>query len=62
MFRIARRREVAKTDARKSLANEFARLRTAGASEAEALSILFDMVTTSGPVPQIDPRQGKRAS
>jgi hypothetical protein len=47
---------------KKSLANEFARLRIAGTSEADALRILFDMVTTDGPVPEIDAGRGPKAS
>jgi hypothetical protein len=54
MFRIFKRPIEVSADNRKSLANEFARLRTAGASDAEALRILFDMVTTEGPVPEIE--------
>jgi hypothetical protein len=54
MFWIVRRPDVAKSDTRESLAGRFARLRMAGASESEALSILFDMVSTNGPVPEID--------
>lgn len=59
MFWIVRRPAVAKIDTRESLAGRFARLRKAGASESEALRILFDMVSTNGPVPEID-SEGRR--
>ena len=65
MFRIVRRAAVgrteARTDTKKSLAHEFTRLRTQGASDAEALRILFDMVTTNGPVPEIGGPEDRRA-
>jgi len=53
-FRIVKRTPGARTESRKSLASEFARLRIAGKSEADALRILFDMVTADGPVPEIE--------
>jgi hypothetical protein len=58
MFRIMRRTAAAAALPRKSMADEFARLTTAGASSADALRILFDMVTTNGPVPEIDTGKG----
>lgn len=61
MFRFVRRPDAARADTGRSLANEFARLRTQGASDAEALRILFDMVTTNGPVPEIETPQSRQA-
>jgi len=57
-----RKPPAAPTERKRSLAHEFARLRTAGTSDSDALRILFDMVTTSGPVPEIEPGQDPRAS
>ena len=57
MFHIVKRVSIPQSSPRRSLANEFARLRTEGVSEADALSMLFDMVTTDGPVPVIDERE-----
>ncbi len=59
MFRFLRRSADAPKTVTRSLANEFARLTTAGASDSEALRILFDMVTTNGPVPEIDSEHGR---
>lgn len=61
-FRLARKSPAAPNERKSSLANEFARLRIAGTSEADALRILFDMVTTDGPVPEIDAGRNSRAS
>ncbi len=61
-FQIVKKTPDARTECRKSLASEFARLRTAGVTEADALRILFDMVTTDGPVPEIDGAQDDQAS
>ena len=60
-FRIVKNTPVARTETKKSLANEFARLRMAGKSEADALRILFDMVTEGSPVPEIETRQDGQA-
>ena len=60
-FRIVKKSPAAPVP-RKTLASEFARLRIAGTSEAEALRILFDMVTTDGPVPDIEAGRDPRAS
>jgi hypothetical protein len=60
-FRIVKNAPVARTETRKSLANEFARLRMAGKSDADALRILFDMVTEDGPVPEIEREQNGQA-
>jgi len=38
----------------KTTASDLARLRNAGRSEADALRTLSDLVTTNGPVPEID--------
>ena len=61
-FRMVKKTPAAPPQGKKSLAHEFARLRIAGASEADALKILFDMVTTEGPVPEIDTGEDPRAS
>jgi hypothetical protein len=60
-FRMTKKTPAAQADRRKSLANEFARLRIAGTSEADALRILFDMVTTDGPVPEIEVGRDRQA-
>ena len=54
MIRIHRRSRFSLMGSRKFLASELAQLRTAAASENETLRMLFDMVTTDGPVPSID--------
>ncbi len=61
-FHMVKKSPAAPTERKKSLANEFARLRIAGTSEADALRILFDMVTTDGPVPEIDAGRRPQAS
>lgn len=61
-FRMTRKTPAAHAERKTSLASEFARLRIAGTSEADALRILFDMVTTEGPVPEIEARRDPRAS
>ena len=61
MFPFIKRAPRAESALRSS-ANEFALLRAAGTSDAEALRILFDMITTNGPVPEIVGMEGRRAS
>ncbi|HET6451264.1 MAG TPA: hypothetical protein VFI08_08130 [Spirochaetia bacterium] len=56
MFRVVRRQAAA---SRKSVANELAFLRTSAVDEADALRILFDMITTEGPIPEIESGHGK---
>ncbi len=61
-FRILKKTPAVPTEIKKSLASEFARLRMAGKTDADALRILFDMVTPDGPVPEIERPQGGQAS
>jgi len=61
-FRVVKRAPDVRTQWKKSLASEFARLRAAGKSDSDALRILFDMVTTNGPVPELERSEGNRAS
>jgi len=61
-FSIVKKSPAAPVPRKQSLASEFARLRIAGTSEADALRILFDMVTTDGPVPDIDAGRDPQAS
>jgi hypothetical protein len=61
-FRILKRTPALHTGPGKSLASEFVRLRMAGKTDSEALRILFDMVTSDGPIPEIERQEGSQAS